>query len=253
MSTIHKEVYGQGQTIVLIHGWAMHSGVWRTFARELAKNYQVICLDIPGHGRSEAVEPYTLEQISEVLIDEIAEPSFCLLGWSLGTSIALSMATRYPQRINSLILIAGNPKFVETDGWHGMPVHLLEEFAENLQASCQLTLLRFLALQVNGLADGKALLKQLRQAIYECDAPAENVLKKGLEILKQADLRENIRRLHCPFMLVLGDKDSLIPVQVAQDIRKIQANSVLNIIPGAGHVPFLSHQAVLLKMIGDFL
>ena len=253
MINIHKEVYGQGQTIVLIHGWAMHSGVWRTFARELAKNYQVICLDIPGHGLSDTVEPYTLEQISEVLIATIPASTFSVLGWSLGASIALTMATHYPQRINSLILVAGNPKFVETEGWHGVPAQLLEGFTENLQSSCQLTLLRFLALQVNGLAEGQALLKQLRQAIYECEAPVENVLKKGLNILKLADLRDDIRQLHCPLLLIQGDKDSLIPVQTAQNIQNIQANSKSNIIPDAGHVPFLSHQAELIKMISIFV
>ncbi|MBS4051006.1 MAG: pimeloyl-ACP methyl ester esterase, partial [Methylomonas sp.] len=34
----------------MLHGWAMHTGVWRDFARRLAEYYQVICVDLPGHG-----------------------------------------------------------------------------------------------------------------------------------------------------------------------------------------------------------
>ena len=52
MTKIHTETYGLGKPIVLVHGWAMHSGIWRLFARELAKHYQVTLIDLPGHGRS---------------------------------------------------------------------------------------------------------------------------------------------------------------------------------------------------------
>ena len=66
---IHKEVYGTGDPIVLLHGWAMHTGVWREFAKKLAQNYQVICLDLPSHGHSDYLEKFTLENISQALIE----------------------------------------------------------------------------------------------------------------------------------------------------------------------------------------
>ncbi len=253
MIKIHKEVYGQGKPIVLIHGWAMHSGIWRTFARQLAQHYQVTCLDIPGHGFSDTIEPYTLESIADVLMEAVPESSFCLLGWSLGASIAFTMAKKYPHRIDSLICLAGNPKFIQADDWHGMQVELLDDFAQNLQLSCQPTLLRFLALQVYGLAHGKSLLKDLKQAIYECPSPEEPVLKQGLDILKQADLRDELRALNCPLMIIQGDKDSLIPVQVGEDMQKLYANSERIMVSGAGHVPFLSHQALVVNTISGFV
>ena len=51
MVKIYQYSIGQGPTIVLVHGWAMHSGIWQDFAEQLAKQYQVICLDLPGHGQ----------------------------------------------------------------------------------------------------------------------------------------------------------------------------------------------------------
>jgi pimeloyl-[acyl-carrier protein] methyl ester esterase len=253
MSKIHKEVYGQGKSIVLIHGWAMHTGIWRVFAQQLAQNYQVICLDVPGHGFSETVEPYTLDAIAEVLIEAIPESSFCLLGWSLGASIAITMAKKYPQRIDSLICLAGNPRFVESEGWHGMDTELLEQFATNLQLSFQSTLLRFLALQVYGLSNSKGLLKQLKLAIYECEPPSKKVLKQALNLLKQADLRADLSQINCPLRIIQGDKDTLIPVQVGSDMQKLRLNSQLNIIPGAGHVPFLSHPLTLINTMSNFV
>ena len=250
---IHKEVYGQGKPIVLIHGWAMHTGIWRQFAQQLAKHYQVICLDLPGHGLSETVEPYALDQISEVLIEAIPEVSFNLIGWSLGASVALTMAKNFPQRVNSLMMLAGNPKFVEEDDWAGIKPELLEDFAKNLCGNCQVTLIRFLALQVNGLPEGRKLLTGLKKAIQECDSPTEKVLLSGLDILKDVDLRDYLSRLHCPVNIIQGDQDTLVPVKAGMDMQKIQPASELNIIQGAGHVPFVSHQSLVIEIISRFV
>ncbi len=249
MIKIHKEVYGQGKPIVLIHGWAMHTGIWRKFAQNLAKNCQVICLDLPGHGLSETVEPYTLENISKALITEMPESPCRILGWSLGATVALALATDYPQRVNSLIILAGNPRFVQEDRWAGIRPEILRDFANNLQLNCQQTLIRFLALQVNRLPEGKSILKELKSAIQECRPPTESVLQSGLDILKQADLRESLVLLACPVTIILGDKDSLVPVQVGQDIKKIKPSCKFNVIKGAGHVPFLSHPTEVIEII----
>lgn len=253
MIKIHKEVYGQGQPIVLIHGWAMHTGIWRTFAQQLALNYQVICLDFPGHGLSETVEPYTLEQVTDTLVAAIPESTFTVLGWSLGATVALDLAYRYPQRVNGLIMLAGNPHFVKTEDWPGMSPALLEEFANNLSLDCQATLIRFLSLQVMRLAEGKSLLKQLKQAVQECPSPSKNVLHSALGILKHTDLREQLTTLECSLSIIQGDKDTLVPVQASLAMHKILKNSELNIIPSAGHLPFMSHQSQVIEIIKRFI
>jgi len=71
VTKIYLETYGKGKPIVLVHGWAMHTGIWREFAKQLALNYQVTCIDLPGHGRSEKIDPFTLERISDELVNII--------------------------------------------------------------------------------------------------------------------------------------------------------------------------------------
>lgn len=250
---IHKEVYGQGKPIVLLHGWAMHTGVWRRFAKQLAKQYKVICLDLPGHGLSETTEPYALDYLGASLIDAVQESKFCVLGWSLGASVALTMAKNYPHRIDSLIILAGNPRFIKERDWAGMRPELLESFAKNLKLNSQLTLVRFLALQVFGLPDAKSVLNELKKAIHECEPPNENVLQSALNILKNADLRNDLSQLCCPVNIIQGDEDTLIPVQASLDMQKLQPTCELNIITGAGHLPFLSHQTQVIEAINYFL
>lgn len=258
MTKIHLETFGQGRPIVLVHGWAMHTGIWREFAKQLADNCQVTCIDLPGHGRSEAIDPFTLERISDELVNAIPEQNCCWLGWSLGATVVLDVASRYPERVSSLILLAGNPSFpsfgvgMQTE-WPGMEVKLLDDFAEHLNKNCQATLLRFLSLQVNGLPDHKNLLKVLKTAVFECDAPDQNTLQGGLDILKQADLRPVLSKLNIPVSVILGGLDTLVPVAVGQKMQQLLPSLELNIIDRAGHVPFLSHSRETLAIISRFM
>ncbi len=253
MTKIHQQTFGKGKPIVLVHGWAMHSGIWRDFARQLAQNYQVTCIDLPGHGRSEKIDAFTLERISDALINTVSDESSCWLGWSLGATVVLDITRRFPERVNALVLLAGNPSFTQTAQWPGMNVGLLDAFADQLNADCQATLVRFLSLHVNNLPDHKTLLRKLKSAVLECNAPDNETLQGGLEILKHADLRPALSDTSVPVSVILGNRDTLVPVSTGQNIQDLAPEINLNIIDKAGHVPFLSHPQDVLAIISRFM
>jgi pimeloyl-[acyl-carrier protein] methyl ester esterase len=251
MPKIYSQTMGTGKPITLIHGWAMHSGIWRTFAQSLAQYYQVTCIDLPSHGHSDKLSPFTLEAVGDALVETLPDESSCWLGWSLGATVVLDIARRYPERVNALILLAGNPLFVRSEQWAGVKPEVLDAFASSLTADCQATLIRFLALQVNNLPNGKNLLKELKTAVMECEPPDYDSLQGGLDILKHTDLRATLSQLDMPVSVILGDKDTLVPVAVADNLNNMNIQST--IINGAGHVPFLSHSQELLTLIRRFM
>lgn len=253
MTKIHQQTFGTGKPLVLVHGWAMHSGIWRDFSLQLAQNYRVTCIDMPGHGRSEKIDAFTLEQVGDALVDAVADDSSCWLGWSLGATVALDIARRYPERVNALVLLAGNPSFTRTAQWPGMAADLLDAFADQLNADCQATLLRFLSLQTNKLPGYKTVSRNLKSAIMECAAPDLETLQGGLEILKQADLRPALRDAKMPVSVILGARDTLVPVSAGQNMQALSPDLRLNIIDKAGHVPFLSHPQDVLAIISRFM
>jgi pimeloyl-[acyl-carrier protein] methyl ester esterase len=253
MTRIHQQTFGKGKPIVLVHGWAMHSGIWRDFAGQLAQNYRVTCIDLPGHGRSEKVAAFTLERVSGALVDAVTDEPSCWLGWSLGASVVLEIAKRFPGRVNSLVLLAGNPSFTQTVGWPGMKVGLLDAFAAQLNEDCQATLLRFLSLQVKNLSDYKTLLRTLKTAVLECAAPGNETLQGGLDILKHSDLRPVLSDISVPVSVILGSHDTLVPVNAGQNMQELTPRMTLNIIDKAGHVPFLSHPHEVLAIISRFM
>ncbi|MFZ2169334.1 MAG: pimeloyl-ACP methyl ester esterase BioH [Methylococcaceae bacterium] len=253
MTKIHQQTFGKGKPIVLVHGWAVHSGIWRDFAQQLAQTYQVTCIDLPGHGRSEKIDSFTLEQIGDSLVNAVPDESSCWLGWSLGATVVLDIARRFPDRVNSLVLLAGNPAFTQTAQWPGMNVGLLDAFADKLNKDCQATLIRFLSLQVNNLPDYKALLRTLKAAVWECDTPDNETLQGGLEILKHADLRPALSDTRVPVSVILGARDTLVPVSAGQNMQELTPGIKINIIDKAGHVPFLSHPQAVLAIISRFM
>jgi pimeloyl-[acyl-carrier protein] methyl ester esterase len=253
MTKIYQQTFGKGKPVVLVHGWAMHSGIWHDFAKELAKNYQVTCIDLPGHGRSQKIDSFTLEHISDALVNAVTDKNACWLGWSLGATVVLDIFNRYPERVNALILLAGNPSFTQSSDWAGMKVRVLDAFAGQLNENCQATLLRFLSLQVNNLPDYKIILRMLKAAVLACDSPDKETLQGGLDILKQSDLRSVLAELSIPVSVILGEKDTLVPLKVGQHLLEIASTITVNTIDNAGHVPFLSNPQRVLEIITRFM
>jgi len=251
---LHKEVLGRGEPVVMLHGWGMHSGVWRIFAEAIAaKGYEVSCVDLAGHGKSPQAASYTLEAQVEQVCEILPQKPCHFLGWSLGGSIALRLAEKYPDRISSLSLIASNPVFVASEHWAGMAQADLLAFSENLKVNCQATLLRFLSLQVQGMENRKVILKNLKQIMQTVEAPNAEALAAGLLILKEADLRDSLVSLSLPVQFILGEKDSLVPMKVGQNCQLLQRSCESHIIRQAGHVPFITDEAELVQLVDHFI
>lgn len=253
MTNIRTETFGQGEPLILLHGWAMHSGVWFDFAQQLAKKYTVTCVDLPGHGFSHSVEPYTLEYVCEALVRELPDAKFALLGWSLGASVAIQIACQYPERVNKLILLAGNPCFVEQPKWPGMKKSIFHKFAQNLSTNCAQTMEQFMALQVARLDEPLQIIKILKKYLSSAPLPTESVLTHALAILEQADLRKELHAIQCPVISIFGEKDVLVPVQVDEEMQKIIPDYSSKTIVGAGHAPFLTHSTELIDSLDAFL
>jgi pimeloyl-[acyl-carrier protein] methyl ester esterase len=249
---IHRETHGNGKDVVLVHGWGMHSGVWRDFALDLAGHYRVTLIDLPGHGHSGMIPRFTLAQLAPVLLDAVPERAHWL-GWSLGGTICLYLAGLHPERVVSLTMMTGNARFTQAADWpQAMDPAQLSRFADDMMLDYRETLMKFLVLQTWGLDDARSILKQLRERVYECDAPDLQALQAGLDILRHADLREDWSRLALPSLLLTGGRDRLVPAGAAQAMQALNTRAEAQLIESAAHVPFITHSGLTRDMLVDF-
>ncbi len=253
MNTLHTEVYGTGETLVLLHGWAMHSGVWRPFAQRLASNFRVVCVDLPGHGRSDVALALDLPTVAMQLLNELGQVPAYWLGWSMGGLLAIEVARQSPEAVKGLILLASNPCFVRQSDWPGMKLTILKKFAAQLAADSVATIVNFLALQLWGLDEQEALLVALKQRVMECAVPEILTLQQGLMLLENTDLRAELSLLTCPILAIFGVKDALVPVSIAAQLSALNTNICSEILASAGHAPFLSHPTETRELIEQFM
>lgn len=241
---------GSGPDLVLVHGWAMHSGVWHEFAEMLAQDFRVTLVDLPGHGDSPMLEgEYTLKRLAQVVL-AVAPRQALWCGWSLGAQVALAARREAAERIVGIAALAGTPRFLAAPDWTpGVAAHIFELFAQDLIADYRSMLRRFLTLQLRG---SPTLLRRLRASILAGPQPNQEALAGGLEILKGSDLRGFLRHTSVPQLWVLGEHDTLVPVALATALRVLSPGCRVETLSGAGHAPFLSHGLVCAQLLREF-
>ena len=85
---------GEGPELVLVHGWAMHSGIWGALVDALAADFRVNLVDLPGHGINRHVAlSRDLDAVATLILSEV--PTAAWLGWSLGGLVTLSISTMH--------------------------------------------------------------------------------------------------------------------------------------------------------------
>ncbi len=245
MNLLFHETFGSGRRLVMIHGWAMHSGVWRSWAQSLSKNFRVTLVDLPGHGKSPSWAKVSLENIVESLAKSVANEKVTWLGWSLGGLIALELARQYPQLTSSVVLVASNPSFIAKQNWPGVSQSWFDQFQNELIEDTNATLRRFIAM----VGGNKPHIRQLRVLWNQYPAPSLETLLQSLALLASIDGRGTLPILQCPVSFMTGDNDPLVPVSVVQSISALTPNCCPLVLENTGHVPFLSHSEQMTRAL----
>ena len=256
MSKLFMESTGQGPPLVLLHGWAMHSGIWGPMLEQLARTHRVHAVDLPGHGHSAPISPCTLDTMVAAVDRTVAHnaQALAVLGWSMGGLVAMRWALTRPARVARLALVCTTPRFVATDDWpHAMSAPTLSRFADELRVAWKLTIQRFLALQVHNSEHGRATLAALREQLGARAAPSPRVLTETLAILADTDLRAEAASIAQPTLVITGARDTLAWPAAGRWLAWTIPGAQLHQIEGAAHAPFLSHRNEFLAALWPFL
>ncbi len=250
--------------MVLVHGWGMHSGVWEDVVEGLGDHYRVTVLDLPGHGHSDPlpvvqVPPFEkggsggISHWATAVLAATPAPA-TWIGWSLGGLVAQQVALIAPERVSRLVLVNSTPCFVQRPDWpYGQAFAVLRRFAEELRQDYRAVLKRFIALEVHGSEHASAQLKQLKAMLFQHGEPAVAALEEGLAILETTDLRTQWPRIQCPVLLLMGQRDQLVPVGAGEAMLPQLPDARLHVFPKAGHAPFFSHLPEFLAELRAFL
>jgi len=253
------------QPLVFVHGL---SGSWPNWLEQLpafAAGHRVITLDLPGFGHS----PMPGQEISisgyarmlEQLLAHLGVDAAAVVGNSMGGFIAAELAIAYPQRVERLVLVSAAG--ISTHNHRGSVTALpaMRTLERSLMAAAAWTASK---------SDNVARRARLRDAALgvvvrhpsklEAALAAEQIrgagkpgFMQGLEAVLHYEIRERLREIACPTLIVWGDRDRLISVRDADVFAELIPNSRKVVFGDTGHMSMLERPEAFNALLEEFL
>jgi len=231
---IYYEVKGEGNPIVLIHGFGLDSRIWKKQVEELSKTNRVITYDLRGFGKSSLPNgKYSHIEDLNQLLKELNIKNTKIVGHSFGGEIAIDYALKYSNEVSSLVLISPSLRGIKGDSseWEAL-------------------------LELGRIGD----IKGLRKRILE--NPSLKDLTEGskeMELIKEIvndysgfhfmnrDPREivegnqEIKNISCPVEVIIAERDEEVQKEVAKRFKE-EIGIEARIIPNCGHIGILGEE-----------
>lgn len=242
---VNYEIKGQGDTVLLLHGWASSLQPYRPLMEQLAQKYRVIALDFPGMGGSdEPTEPWDVDGYADFVLkflEQFSVAKLSLVGHSYGGRVIIKLANReLPFTIDKIVLIdsAGiKPPASKKKSTRQRMFKLGKWF---------LSLKPVAKLFPTGL-------EKLRVKFGSADyAAASPLMRQCLVKAVNEDLSHLLPGIKAPTLLVWGDRDTATPLSDAKQMEKAIPNAGLAVIPGTGHFSFAENPYLFGRIMASY-
>ena len=232
-------------TIVLMHGSGLTHIVWSLHEQfYLSQGFNVLSVDLPGHGNSEGPSLKSIEEISDwikSLMLKADVSKVIIIGHSQGCLVGIDFASRYPELIEKLVLVAGS---------YRMPVNQdLIDLAEEGDEKALLLMMKWGYEGSKAFIGGNPVKKIINSAreireVLAVDLKACNNYKNG---------EESIKKIDCPTLCIFGDLDKMVPVKVGLKMSEQIKNSETKIISDCGHMIIFEKAFEMRKLVREFV
>nr|WP_174505320.1 alpha/beta hydrolase [Acinetobacter sp. Marseille-Q1620] len=247
-------------TVMLVHGLAGSRDNWNRVARYLTPYYHVIVPDLPGQGDSKvpADFDYSIPNLTEKLrrFAEAGhfEKNMNIAGHSMGGAVALLYTAQYPIDTKSLFLVDSAGVFKSANTPYLKDPTLLRNFV--VRKSGDFDKLFAIATALPPFVPNELKVEQEKMMISQ----AENTTKLVEQLVTMAKIYTPdtfalaTRSIDQPVLIAWGDKDKIINVEAAAELKSLLKNAQEPVIlKGVGHMPILEQEQLLVKPYLDFL
>ncbi|MDP4038504.1 MAG: alpha/beta hydrolase [bacterium] len=231
---------GKGKTILMLHGWGNNLKIFEELATNLAKNNQVIRLDLPGFGDSQIPdETWEIIDYAKFIKDFCVKLNIhpeILIGHSFGGRIIIKLVAEGIIKSKKIILLA-SAGIKESDSLRNK---LFKVAAKGGKI-------------VTSLPGIRKFQKNLKEKFYK-QANSTDYLYSGemkqifLNTINE-DLRNDASKIKVPTLLIWGKQDNEIPLKQAYILNRQIKNSQLEVLNHAGHFVFQDKPTETIKLI----
>ena len=256
---VHYETYGRGRPVLLLHGWLGSWALWRKTIEELGKEFRTYAIDFWGFGESgdQAVD-FSVDNfilLVNQFMDRLGIVKAPLVGHSMGGTVSLGTAIRYPEKVVKVIVI-GSPivgsslrpliKLAGRRTWMDLAETspaLFDVFMSGLRVSLK-------GYSYLLAKDGKALGNMFASDLSKLTM---GPFFESISTLRTTDLRPRMGEVKVPTLRIFGKKDLIVIPNQAQVLKQYAPHAKIVMFPDAGHFPMLDNPERFHQTVRDFL
>ncbi|MBT2691932.1 alpha/beta hydrolase [Bacillus sp. ISL-55] len=242
---------GKGDPIVLIHGFAGSKHYWDRIIPELAIEYRVVAVDLPGHGDSGmGKDSYSIEDMASTikeLLDQLGLDKVTMFGHSLGGYITLAFADLYPQHLKAFSLVhsTANPDSEEAK-------EARENNAKKIQEEGAGAFIEGLSRKLFSPENTEVNAKEIEETVKIGRMTKVEGLVSALMAMKDRPERSKVlEETDLPVLLIAGEQDQIIPPEKTFTVSR--DNIEKKVIQNAGHMSMYEQPEELVKVMKDYL
>ena len=239
---VHGEELLERPPVLVLHGAGGSHLSWPPQIRRLP-GQRMFTLDLPGHGKSHGIGSQDITEYNKAVIEfmkALRLSQVVLVGFSMGSAIALSLALQYRKRVIGLGLIGSGAKLRVSTG--------TLELASN-PATFQSTVETVIENSYSSNVDPRV--KEL--AVQQMAETRQSVLYGDFLACDDFDVMERVDRIHVPTLIISGSADRMTPPNRSEYLRDHIEGAQLHIVEGAGHMVMVERPDEVAELLGEFL
>jgi pimeloyl-ACP methyl ester carboxylesterase len=245
-------IQGKGRAIVLLHGFLGSSQIWDTVATTLAKQFKIICIDLPGHGQSDCFgyihSMELMAQAVKAVMENLRLKKYVLVGHSMGGYASLAFAELFPDFVRGLCLFHST-SYADSDQKKKDRNKAIKSVKNNPGIYVRATIKNLFA-QKN--------IKHHKKEIAFARHIARKTPRRGiiaaLEGMKSRQSRDVVLHFaNYPILFIIGKYDTVLPMQSLLDQSKLPKHKNALLLETSGHMGFLEEPEICIQQLKRFI
>lgn len=249
---VHYETYGRGRPVLLLHGWLGSWALWRKTIEVLGREFKTYALDFFGFGEStDRSADFSVNNFVESVnqfIDRLGIPKAPLIGHSMGGTVSLAAAVRYPEKVVK-VGVVGSPiqgsslnLLLKASGYRG--------FASILWTTPSLLKLFLRGYSYMMAKDGKAMGDMM---VASVERVSVNSFFESIGNLRETDLRPQLGELTMPVLGIYGKNDIIVRPSQSKVLKQYVPQSEIAWFEDSGHFPMMDESERFHATLREFL